>query len=165
MIRSISSSVMFGSAQAIPNMHSSFGVSAEGQKHLTRKPTRSQISAELHDKQVVWLRWVMEVTGKTASRIASESGLQSTTLTERLREGDHGAFSSNTIAKICESQGVPPPDAMQPNREDWPQVLKPSASSGAVNSISEEASPYRSVPSWDKIGKAIQAIVQSICIF
>lgn len=70
------------------------------------------------ERQVRWLKWVLERTGLTPSGLGNASGASDQTLTRFLNQPDYrGLLSTLTIRMIVEHTGLPGPDG-------WEQDVK-----------------------------------------
>lgn len=73
---------------------------------------RSELKQRVADRQRVWLRRVIERTGKSASALAAEAGLADRNLTRFLNQpGYKGTLSELTVRSLVEHTGLPGPEA------------------------------------------------------
>lgn len=102
-------------------------------------------TAKLHRQ---WLQDLTRFTGKSLTRIADDIGLARSTLTRPVKDGDAGTSTlhANTINKIVENTGFPPPGS------DLGQLAQTMR-----GGVREDAVPYRPEP-----GNSVAAAVAAL---
>lgn len=137
---------MLQDAVDFPRLHTSGRILTTGELQL---PRGDLATARLHRE---WVNRLPAVIGKKLTTIAKEIKLSPSTLTRPVKEGDHGTSTlhANTIAKIVERYGVPPPS----------ELAGPPARgrTGAPRSFEEEAVPYRAAAN-DPLAAALNALI------
>jgi hypothetical protein len=106
--------------------------------------------SELIDDAKAYVRYVMSVTGLSATALAKKAGMPSTTLTRPLNDPEHKfSLSNTTVQKIAEATGITLAAFLA--RDDRPEVSKarqPLTSAPVVAIV--EAGAWREVDEFDQ---------------
>jgi hypothetical protein len=66
------------------------------------------VQDEIYSRQIAWLDWLKQKTGKSLAALAQEAGRSPNLLTRKFAEGGH--LSAATVELLMESTGLPGPD-------------------------------------------------------
>lgn len=80
------------------------------QSALTILRTMSERHSEIAQRHRAWTEWLMRITGKKISPLATDAGLSSTTLA-RMNEPDFNGFSQRVLNVVMKHYNVPGPEA------------------------------------------------------